>query len=137
MNKVPLIYLASPYTHKDLERVEANVRTIRAITAECMLHLGNKVALFSPVSHSHEIDQEIKRGLEKGETPPDWYEMDLQILARCDAMCIVKIKGWDTSTGIKKELNFCLENGIPHFYASYDIASAIEGIVEVLAEEKD
>ena len=91
-----MIYLASPYTHPDpavrQERFEAACRAAAAL-------IGAGRIVFSPVSHSHPICQ---HGL-----PGDWefwQRQDIELLAACDEVVVLKLDGWQHSCGVKAEI---------------------------------
>lgn len=129
MTKVPFIYLGSPYTHDDPKRVESRVKCITAIIAELTLLFGDRIVFYSPIVHSHPIQKEINSTeLHESHTPPDWLEIDKQILLRVDGVCFVKIKGWEESEGMQVEREFCDKHGIPYVYASFNIARVIEAV---------
>jgi hypothetical protein len=64
---------------------------------------------YSPIVGTHPLDARCPGH--------DWITWDFQYLIRCDGMIVVKQPGWDTSLGIKKELNFCFAHSIPYAYA--------------------
>lgn len=130
IERKPFVYLGSPYTHDDPEVVESRVRTITAIIAELILMLGDRVIFFSPIVHSHPIQEEIDATQYFYEhAPPDWIDIDKQILLHVDFVCFMKIKGWEESEGMKEERRFCDEHGIPYVYASWNVARVIEANV--------
>ena len=48
-----------------------------------------------------------------------WYEGDLEILKRCDAMILVE--GWEGSRGTERELDFAIDNKIQAFHTLADL----------------
>lgn len=103
MNK--LIYLAIPYSWNP----------------EIAYDIANKVSatlmkqgyiVFSPISHSHPIANNLDESLRKDHE--FWMKQDLPILAKCDQLWIVNIKGVDIdskkliseSRGVQAEINF-------------------------------
>jgi hypothetical protein len=91
-----MIYLCSPYTHADPDvreqRFEAACRA-----AAMLIRQGNTV--FSPVAHSHPI---CRFGL-----PGDWDfrgRHDLEHLAVCDEVVVLKLDGWRQSRGVQAEV---------------------------------
>jgi hypothetical protein len=49
-------------------------------------------------------------------TPDFWYSYDLALLARCDAMYVCSDILTRDSTGVDKEITFCLTHDIPVYY---------------------
>lgn len=91
-----MIYLASPYTHPDpavrQERFEAACRAAAALMRRGRI-------CFSPIAHSHPLCQ---YGL-----PGDWefwQRQDLEFLAACDEVVVLKLDGWQHSRGIQAEI---------------------------------
>lgn len=65
--------------------------------------------MFSPISHWHHIASEY-------ELPTNyefWHTYNCTILSVCSEMRIVTSEGWNKSKGVKAEIDFCLEKGIP------------------------
>lgn len=96
----PLVYLAGPYTRPDpVLNTHETIRFASKLLDEGLVtpfvpHLTLLWHLVSP----REVDF--------------WYDYDLAVLARCDAL--LRIEG--ESTGADKEVAFAVERGIPVFY---------------------
>ena len=91
-----MIYLCSPYTHADPGVVEQ--RFDAACRAAAMLIWQGKT-VFSPIAHSHPI---CRFGL-----PGDWEfwgRHDLEHLAVCDEVVVLKLDGWRESRGVQAEV---------------------------------
>ena len=56
-----------------------------------------------------------------------WLEHDLRLILRCDMLIVLKLKGWDQSEGVAKEIQFCKERGIPVVYAKFENGQIILG----------
>jgi hypothetical protein len=100
-----VIYLASPYSHQDPAVREARFRAACDFT-HWMLKQEHHV--FSPIAYSHQFTM-----------PPYtmdgpfevWKEIDLDMIARCEAVMVLKIDGWDQSRGVKAEIEYAKEIG--------------------------
>ncbi|MCX7428986.1 MAG: DUF1937 family protein [Planctomycetia bacterium] len=105
-----MIYLASPYSHRDAgvrqERFEAACRT-----AAVLIRQGKTV--FSPIAHSHAI---CRHGV-----PLDWrfwQRHDRRYLDVCDEVVVLMLDGWRESVGVQAEIaiargrGFGVEQGI-------------------------
>jgi hypothetical protein len=95
----PLVYIAAPYAHPD--PVENTHRAIKAAdklhaTGLVTCHVPHLTMLWHTVS-PHPADH--------------WYDYDLAILARCDAL--LRLPGG--STGADNEVRFATERGILTF----------------------
>lgn len=101
-NKMQLIYLASPYSHTDESVVEA--RFIHAAKAAAWLvKQFPDENVFSPIVHSHVMHKMGGLGGLGGDWE-FWKRIDTDYLHRCDQLVILCLPGWDTSTGVKAEL---------------------------------
>ena len=104
-----MIYLASPYTHPDRGVLEQRFRAVCQVASD-MLRTGKLV--FSPIGHSHPIT-------EHGGAPDTWdfwRGVDLEILARCDEVIVLKLPGWDESRGVQAEVATARKLGKPVSY---------------------
>jgi hypothetical protein len=101
-----IVYLASPYTHKD-----AAVREWRAVAAckaaAALMRQG--LVVFSPVAHSHHV---AKFG---GVAPCDldfWMHQDLPMVGKCSAIIVLDLPGWQDSKGVNRECLNATANGM-------------------------
>lgn len=105
------IYLASPYTAylpdgsfdepKMAERYDA---VMRATT-----HLAiSGFTIYSPIAMSHSMDQYLGRM-----APEFWYEFDLPMLENAEALFVLKLKGWEKSEGVTREVTFAGRASLP------------------------
>jgi hypothetical protein len=101
-----LTYLASPYSHPDPEVRAARFRAVCQVAAVLMAR-GEFV--YSPITHTHPIAQcgELPTGFDF------WREYDRRMLAACDDIAVVRMKGWQESAGIAAELLIAGELGLP------------------------
>lgn len=103
------IYVAAPYSHEDevivLDRVELLYKAMAIFSNELNMHVTTPLFM-------HEL-------VERYAMPGDfafWEGYCLNLLKRCDKLIVLKIDGWDSSTGVRGEIKFCQENGIPIEY---------------------
>lgn len=100
-----MIYLASPYTHRDPQVREQRFRAACQATA-ALIRAG--AVVFSPICHSHPL---ADHGL-----PTEWSfweRFDREYLARCDLLLVLKLEGWTTSVGVQAEMRIARELGKP------------------------
>jgi hypothetical protein len=96
---LPLVYIAGPYTHPD---PVLNVR--RSIETASRLYDSGKVVPLIP--HLTMLWQLVDP------KPLDhWYEYDLHLLRRCDAVLVIPGK----SAGAEAEAKLALDLGMPLF----------------------
>lgn len=103
----PFIYVASPYSHKNLIVREARYREVSAYTAN-LICCGNLA--FSPIAHSHSM------ALSLGDMAMGfsfWEDLDIFMLEHCDILHVLCLPNWETSDGIAKEINKANELDIP------------------------
>lgn len=108
-----LVYLGSPYT-KYPTGLDAAFRDVAVIAAEMMLE-GIKV--FSPIAHGHPMSQ-------YGNVDPLnhelWLPFDQAMMDAADAMCIADMEGWETSYGVKYEIDTFRKAGKPVYFRAAD-----------------
>jgi hypothetical protein len=99
-----LIYVAGPYG--DALRCNRKINIARAeFVGVALCHLG-----FTPI-----IPHKLFEGWEAyGWAPRDFYAMDLHILNRCQAICMVV--GWQLSKGSQIEFKYAEDQQIPVIY---------------------
>lgn len=101
------VYLASPYSHKNpLIRAE---RFDAACKAAAKL-MQSGMAVFSPIAHSHPIEQHFGGKIEGLEF---WMKQDIPLLASAARLMVLTLDGWEASRGVAAELEYARKNGIP------------------------
>ena len=116
-----MIYLASPYSHPDAAVREQRYRAA-CRAAAALLRAGEPA--ISPIAHSHPL---VELGL-----PADWtfwQRFDRDLLARCDAVVVLTLDGWETSVGVREEVRIAQELGKPVRY----VAPALANVSPTLA----
>ena len=94
-----MIYLASPYTHYKPAVMQQRFAAVRAATA-ALLARGEIV--YAPIVHGHAIAS-------AHELPDDhefWMRHCLAMLERADNLYVLQIDGWDTSRGVRAEIDW-------------------------------
>lgn len=93
-----MIYLASPYSHPDLDVMEERfART--ALVAAALIKSGKLV--FSPILHYHSLKL-------VGELPGTfdfWREHDAWFIEKCEEFYVLMLDGWEKSIGVEAEIN--------------------------------
>ena len=93
-----LVYLASPYSHKDPEVVLARYNHAVKATVWLINEYPNW-NVFSPIVHSHILH--TVGGL--GGDWAFWKRVDTDYLERSNLVAILCLPGWDNSTGVTAE----------------------------------
>lgn len=111
MNKtIKYIYVASPYSHTDATVREGRFKLIAKICAR--LFKDGKI-FFGPILQSHPLA--IEGGIE--ETTWDMFsKFDCAWIDKCDEVWVMKIPGWEESVGVRAEINYAHNTGVPVFY---------------------
>jgi hypothetical protein len=124
-----LVYLASPYSHKDLEVMKDRYYIACKAAAALMSY---NLAVFAPIAHSHPISDYMSP--EKRTDFEFWMAQDLPILRRCDELWVLTITGWDISRGVTREIEVAKAAQIPIKYIHpWDLSA--RAIAEEMAAE--
>ena len=111
--KGELWYIASPYSHPQ-EIIQNNrINEIRQVVAGIIKkHSKEYVYPLSPIIYSCDVEQ-VKINGDVCAPHIGWYLYDIILLNRCDKLKVVKLDGYENSTGIKFEIAYALGKGIP------------------------
>ena len=107
-------YLSHPFNGTEAEK------THRAtIAAEVTLQfIQQGIAVFSPIVHNHAMFS-VPKNKALVDTLPAYerWDMirffDLTMLDKAHGMILLKLEGWQNSTGVQAELEYCREHNIP------------------------
>ena len=108
-----LIYLASPYTHRDALVKTARAKSVALVACKLMV---KGMHVFSPIAHGVPIANQ-------GDLPIlwDYWEENCKVfLSRCQCLIVVMLYGWDESVGVLAEIKYAKSIGIPVMYLSPD-----------------
>lgn len=97
-----MIYIASPYTHRD-----PNVREFRyhAVACFCGEKAKEGLVVYSPIVHWHQISIICDLPFEIDY----WHRNCRELLAKADELWIYCLPGWSTSKGITAETMYWRE----------------------------
>jgi hypothetical protein len=98
-----MIYLASPYNHRDKAVIQARMEQIYAVIGK---YTKEGTHVITPL-FMHEV---VIRHDIAGDYM-FWEAYCLNLLKRCDKMIVLCLYGWDTSRGVTAEIEFCKANG--------------------------
>ena len=101
-----MIYLAVPYSHPSPQVRHERFEAINRYAAYLM---QQGLAVFSPISHSHPIEEHFK----ETKTWDFWQIQDLPILRICTSLHVLCIPGWENSVGVAGEIKAADELSIP------------------------
>jgi hypothetical protein len=110
--KMGLVYLACPYSNDDQEITKFNVRIFCEIDA---LLISQGHFTISPV---------LKHFIIQGRNIPGtwdyWKEYSYELLSKCTIIYVICLPGWETSAGVKAEIEYCQKRGMPIVYLNPD-----------------
>ena len=96
------IYIATPYTHDDIDVMQKRFEGVSRKAGELMLK-GHIV--FSPISHSHPIALELlNSGNDVVCDLAFWQKQDMPFIEWCDELYIMDVEGWNKSAGVQAEI---------------------------------
>lgn len=101
-----MIYLASPYTHRNTSVVAARFRAVCKATA-VLFQRGHRV--FSPIAHSHAVAKLGRLALGWD----FWREIDFEWIRMCGAIWVLGLHRWEESTGVRAELHYAATLQLP------------------------
>jgi len=104
-----MIYLPSRYSAPAPDVRGERFRAACQVAAE-MLKAG--MSVFSPIAHSHAIAEQG----DARDTWEFWRRVDLEFLARCDELVVLKLDGWRHSRGVQAEVATARKLGKPVSY---------------------
>lgn len=103
------IYLASPYSHKDLWMMEERYEATMKFAAEQM-SMG--VILFSPILHCHEMAK--KYGLPRNHVY--WRKYNTEMQKYASELWVLQLSGWKDSLGVAEEIVYADRLNQPIIY---------------------
>lgn len=102
-----VVYLGSPYSHKDKKVRDKRARDISKVAARLM---GMGYCIYCPIAETVMI---AKYGQIKSTSWEFWKTQDLPKLAMCKELWVCTMPGWKKSKGVGGEMEFALMNYIP------------------------
>lgn len=108
-----MIYLATPYTHKDQSVVQKRVDD--TCEAFSILSALGKIVL-SPILLSHPVS--VRYNI--GSTWEVWKKVDLEYIKTCDELYVITLDGWKESVGVQAEIIAAKELGVKVSYYSLE-----------------
>lgn len=100
-----LIYLSSPFTHKDPKITKERVKQTTEVVAKLIAE-GNIV--ISPIIYSESFSDRYKLSKD----PEFWKNFAHVILKKCDEMKVLMLDDWNKSDGVLYEISLAKELGI-------------------------
>lgn len=108
-----MIYIASPYYHKDLKVMNKRADEVAKYAAHLLTH-GR--TCYSPIAHGHAIQEYLPDDL-RGDHK-FWLAHDFPFLIKCEEYHLLALDGWDTSRGCKWEYETSKAFSIDRYFIS-------------------
>lgn len=121
-----LTYLAVPYSHSEHYMLVARHLIVNIVAANLM---AQGVYVFSPISHTHPIAEAACGKLPRGWD--FWQGYDSTILQNCEKVIVLRLPGWEESTGVQAEIKLATEMGIPVEYMDFDDMEYYAAVVDI------
>lgn len=107
-----LIYLASPYSHKEKLIQEHRYKLITHVAARLTHQHG--YAMFLPITQSHQLVEALPTQLSG--TFQKWQDIDLYMVEKADELWVCTMPGWRESVGVTAEIEHAKTLGKPIYY---------------------
>lgn len=101
---------------------EKRIARFNAVTEAARHLIEQKQVVYSPLTMTHPIDVRM----EHDPGSAFWVALDETFMGFCDRIIVLKLPGWDESSGVAHEIEFFKKRGIEVEWAEpkdYDIAS--------------
>jgi Domain of unknown function (DUF1937) len=107
-----IIYLACPYTDADASIRQLRFDVATGVAAD-LIRTGHIV--YSPITMTHPID--IVLAGESNTLGSDyWVAFDEAFMEMCSEMVVIRLAGWQRSSGIRREIAYFTEHKKPIRY---------------------
>lgn len=110
--KSPIIYLACPYTDDSSEVMERRYSAANRAAANL---IKEGFVVLSPVTMTHPIDK-LLAGNDATLGSDFWVQFDEAFMSVCSELVVLRADGWQTSSGVLREIAFFEERGLPIRY---------------------
>lgn len=102
-------YLATPYT-KFAQGHETAFSHAASLAARLM---KEGLPVYSPIAHSHPIARFYPDAVIDFQA---WVDLDFWAIRNSAGLIVAQLPGWRDSFGVRQEINFAAEHGIPILY---------------------
>ena len=100
-----VIYLACPYTDPDPAVRKARFEVATAVAAD-LIRAGRIV--YSPITMTHPIDI-VLAGASNTLGSDYWVAFDEAFMEMCSEIIVIRLDGWQKSSGVRREIAYCQE----------------------------
>lgn len=107
-----VVYLACPYTDPNPAVRKARFEVATVVAAD-LIRAGNIV--YSPITMTHPIDM-VLAGESNTLGSDYWVAFDEAFMDMCSEMVVIRLAGWDRSSGIRREIAYFTDHKKPIRY---------------------
>lgn len=107
-------YISNPYNGTEEQREERAQLAARV----CGELLKRDIHVWSPIVHNHALMKSVDFSLEERRSL--MLDFDFSLLRAARGMIVLEIEGWESSFGVKAEIDLCRELGKPVKYLHPD-----------------
>ena len=125
------IYLATPYKHPNPDVRQERYQRV-TLAATMLILMGYNA--YSPITHNYPI-------MTSGKIPGGWDfwgKFDSLQLIGSDMLVVLRLPGWEQSTGVTAEIGIAKTRGMPTYYlddlivAAWDMTGRLPSVEEAL-----
>src|SRR5260370_25301843 len=107
----PRLFVIKLHSYTDA-RTEIREARFRAATSAAAKLIERGRIVFSPVTMTHPIDR-VLAGEHHTLGSKFWVRFDEPFMERCDEIVILRVDGWEKSSGVSRERRFFQDRGLP------------------------
>lgn len=104
-HKKPIYYIGAPYSDPNPDIRAFRIKAVTQMTYN-LFKQGRLV--YSPLTHNVPLDSLGILG-----DYLSWLDFDHGMLGRSDGLIVLQLPGWENSKGLKAEIDFATEHGLP------------------------
>jgi Domain of unknown function (DUF1937) len=111
-----IVYLGAPYTHL---RQDIRLARFESVTRAAAKLIETGRIVYSPLTMTHPIDLVLAN---EGDTLGSdyWVRFDEAFMAFCSEMIVLRLSGWELSSGVAREIRYFKDKGRPISYIDPD-----------------
>ena len=111
------LYLATPYSKFPGGAEKAYNAALDILTK----FTRRDITCYSPIVQTHPVDLLLDTQQGMALSHKSWLDLDFQMIERSSGLVVVMLPGWAESKGVRQEIEFAIDRGIPVFYQDPDL----------------
>lgn len=109
-----MLYIASPFSHPDPAIRKQRYLDVCKFTATKVLE---GFVAYAPIVHGYHLTPYI------GTDWDAWSNVCLGMLDKTTELYVLKLEGWETSVGVREEIEYAKDLGLPITYIDWPVLS--------------